>query len=261
MFEQSLVSLERKKSRRGWLSLPAALVIHLVALTTFTFAGYWHIDQMPDPPVQDVYWVTMDPPPPPPPLGSGRQETKTEIKKTEVKLVLPPQQPIQPPVDPEPQTTTSPVLDNVANLPPNGDPRGSEHGKEGGDPNSGVDFSNCVGCTGGPTPIDGNLEPEPVSDVPIVVGGAVKKPEILVKTQPRYTELARKAGIQGVVILKAVIDERGYVTNLEIERGQPMGLDQAAVEAVRSWRFKPATLHGRPVKVYYFLTVNFQLQR
>jgi protein TonB len=39
-----------------------------------------------------------------------------------------------------------------------------------------------------------------------------------------------------------------------------MGLDQAAVEAVRTWRFRPATLNGRPVDVYYNLTVNFRLQ-
>jgi periplasmic protein TonB len=259
MFEQSLVSLEtRKKSRRGWLSLPAAILIHLVALTTFVLAGYWHIDEVPEPLVQEIFFVTM--PPPPPPLGSGRPETKPEVKLVDVKPVVP-EQTVQPPVDPEPQAPTSPVVDIVADLPANGDPRGSEHGKEGGDPDLGVEHSDCVGCTGGPLVVVGNTEPQPVNDVPIVVGGAVKKPEILVKTQPRYTELARKAGIQGVVILKAVIDERGYVTNLEIERGQPMGLDQAAVEAVRSWRFKPATLHGRPVKVYYYLTVNFQLQR
>lgn len=256
MFEQSLVSLERKKSRRGWLSLPAAILIHLVALATFTFAGYWHIEEVPDPPPHDVFVVSM---PPPPPLGSGRPETKPEAKPVEVKPVAP-QETVQPPLDPEPQTT-SPVLDSVADLPPGGDPRGSEHGVEHGDPDFGVEHSNCVGCPGGPMVIIGNADPEPVNDVPIVVGGAVKKPEILFKTQPRYTELARRAGIQGLVVLKAVIDERGYVTNLEIERGQPMGLDQAAVEAVRTWRFKPATLHGRPVKVYYYLTVNFQLQR
>jgi protein TonB len=40
----------------------------------------------------------------------------------------------------------------------------------------------------------------------------------------------------------------------------PMGLDQAAVNAVKTWKFKPATLNGRPVAVYYNLTVNFRLQ-
>ena len=155
-----------------------------------------------------------------------------------------------------------PVLTNVANteqgipgLPPGpGDPRGVAGGDENGDPNSNVPGS----LTKDPPPI---VEAKPVDDKPIVVGGLVKKPEILVKTQPRYTELARRANIEGVVILKAVIDDRGYVTDLQVIKPLPMGLDEAAMDAVRTWRFKPATLHDRPVKVYYNLTVNFQIQR
>jgi len=50
------------------------------------------------------------------------------------------------------------------------------------------------------------------------------------------------------------------VTNVRVLKGLPMGLDQAAVDAVKNWRFRPATLNGRPVSVYYSLTVNFRLQ-
>jgi len=51
------------------------------------------------------------------------------------------------------------------------------------------------------------------------------------------------------------------VTNLSVIKGLPMGLDKAALDAVSQWRFKPATLQGRPVKVYYNLTVRFSIQR
>ena len=47
---------------------------------------------------------------------------------------------------------------------------------------------------------------------------------------------------------------------VKVLKGLPMGLDQAAAEAVKKWRFKPATLNGKPVDVYYNLTVNFTLQ-
>jgi TonB family protein len=47
---------------------------------------------------------------------------------------------------------------------------------------------------------------------------------------------------------------------VRVLKGLPMGLDHAAVDAVQKWKFKPATLEGRPVKVYYVLTVNFQVQ-
>ena len=56
------------------------------------------------------------------------------------------------------------------------------------------------------------------------------------------------------------IDTAGNVTNVRVLKGLPMGLDKAAVEAVQRWKFKPATLEGKAVKVYYVLTVNFQVQ-
>jgi periplasmic protein TonB len=78
---------------------------------------------------------------------------------------------------------------------------------------------------------------------------------------PRYTEVARRAGMQGTVIVEAVIDEKGNATNVRILRGLPMGLDRAAVEAIQQTPFKPAMIGTRPVKVYYNLTVTFTIQR
>jgi TonB family protein len=95
---------------------------------------------------------------------------------------------------------------------------------------------------------------------PIQVGGDVRAPEKISAPQPQYTEIARKARIQGVVIVQAIIDKAGNVTNVKVLKGLPMGLEEAAVEAIKQWRFKPATLNGRPVTVYYNLTVNFKLQ-
>ena len=87
------------------------------------------------------------------------------------------------------------------------------------------------------------------------------RPGLIHQVQPRYTELARRAGVQGTVIVEAIIDEQGRVTNVRLIRGLPMGLDRAAVEAIQQWHFKPAMSGGRPVKVYYTLTVNFTIQR
>ncbi len=109
-----------------------------------------------------------------------------------------------------------------------------------------------IGIPQGPPPV----EPEG----PILVGGDVKPPERVYSPQPAYTEIARRARVQGVVIVQAIIDKQGNVTNVKVLKGLPMGLEEAAVDAIKQWKFKPATLNGKPVTVYYNLTVNFKLQ-
>jgi len=95
---------------------------------------------------------------------------------------------------------------------------------------------------------------------PIHVGGDVQAPVKTFAPQPQYTEIARKARIQGVVIVQAIIDKQGNVTNVKVLKGLPMGLDNAAVDTIKTWKFEAATLNGKPVDVYYNLTVNFTLQ-
>ncbi len=113
---------------------------------------------------------------------------------------------------------------------------------------------DVIGIPEGPPPAD------PGEGAPIQVGGDVRPPEKISAPQPQYTEIARKARIQGVVIVQAIIDKQGNVTNVKVLKGLPMGLEEAAVDAIKQWKFKPAMLNGRPVTVYYNLTVNFKLQ-
>lgn len=95
---------------------------------------------------------------------------------------------------------------------------------------------------------------------PMKVGGAVLPPQKIYAPQPLYTEEARQGRIQGVVILEAIIDAKGNVREVKILKGLPMGLSESAVETARQWRFKPATKEGKPVAVYFNLTVRFSLQ-
>ena len=100
--------------------------------------------------------------------------------------------------------------------------------------------------------------PEPAADGPVHVIGAVVPPEAVFAPEPQYPEPARRLGRPGTVVLQATIDPEGRVTELEVLRGEPLGMTEAAVAAVRQWRFRPATLEGRPIAVYYHLTVRFQ---
>ena len=95
---------------------------------------------------------------------------------------------------------------------------------------------------------------------PYRIGGDVAPPHVLDRVPPRYTDAARAARVQGIVIVEAIIDEEGKVRNTRVLKGLPMGLDQAAVDAVAQWRFEPATRLGQPVSVYFILTVNFKVE-
>lgn len=76
---------------------------------------------------------------------------------------------------------------------------------------------------------------------------------------PEYTDVAREARIQGVVILRTAIDQEGNVADVKVLKGLRMGLTEAAVDAVKQWKFEPATIDGEPIPVGYNVTVNSQL--
>lgn len=95
---------------------------------------------------------------------------------------------------------------------------------------------------------------------PYKVEGDIQHPRAIHRVPPSYTEEARKERVQGVVILQAVINAQGRVEEVKALKELPKGLTEAAVEAVRQWRFEPALDgDGNPVSVYYNLTINFRL--
>ncbi len=84
-------------------------------------------------------------------------------------------------------------------------------------------------------------------------------PSIVRKVDPEYSEKARKAKLNGTVLLRIVIDTNGKVARTAVVRGLGMGLDQKAIEAVLRWKFQPALKNGTPVAVIAMVEVNFHL--
>ncbi|MEO8725887.1 MAG: energy transducer TonB [Acidobacteriaceae bacterium] len=91
------------------------------------------------------------------------------------------------------------------------------------------------------------------------VGNGVSAPEVIRQVDPEFSEEARKAKYQGVVVLQAVVDQSGHTTNIKVIRGLGLGLDEKAVEALRKWLFKPAQKDGHPVAVMSNFEINFHL--
>jgi TonB family protein len=263
MFESSLIDLETKNQPRGrrWLSLPIAVVLHLVGIAAFALASYWTVGAVQEPSL-NVVFLSLTPPPAPGGGGGGRPKPVAPVDKAATPVK--PAQPVQPTTETVPDdvptpATTPTVEDAVTDLAP-------------GDDSAGNDLP--VGPGYGPGPVGPGVGPGPGGDgdgdgsgidaadsQPLHFTVGMTRPEVIHQVQPRYTEPARRAGVQGAVVVEAIIDEQGNVDNVRVLRGLPMGLDKAAIEAIQQWRFKPATMGGKPVKVYFTLTVNFTIQR
>jgi protein TonB len=80
------------------------------------------------------------------------------------------------------------------------------------------------------------------------------------QVEPVYPRLARAAGVEGTVELRAVITRQGTIEKLQVLRGPPL-LVKAAVDAVAEWRYRPYVLNGEPVEVDTDVTVKFSLSR
>jgi len=100
----------------------------------------------------------------------------------------------------------------------------------------------------------------PVEQPPQRVSSGTVEGLLIQKTMPVYPAVARATGTSGTVTLGAIISKTGTIENLRVISG-PMMLQQAALDAVRTWRYRPYLLNGQPVEVETTVNVTFTLQR
>ncbi|MAJ33159.1 MAG: TonB family protein [Candidatus Neomarinimicrobiota bacterium] len=103
--------------------------------------------------------------------------------------------------------------------------------------------------------------PPPPSGPKVVFIPYDDPPVAMTPIRPIYPEIAQEAGIEGVIVVQAFIDEKGRVKETQILKGVPnTGLDEAAMDAIRKTRFKPAKQRERSVGVWISIPVNFRLK-
>jgi TonB family protein len=90
-------------------------------------------------------------------------------------------------------------------------------------------------------------------------GGAVTQPTLISKTEPEYSEDARKARLQGTVRLRIEVDTHGLAQNIVVSQSLGLGLDDRAIDAVKKWRFNPGKVNGKAATVVAYVEVNFRL--
>lgn len=237
MFDDLLESTnEKKKTNKGWSVILSGLV-QTVILGVLILIPLIYTEALPKAMLSTLLIAPPPPPPPPPPP----QVVKTVIKPVarliqSGKLMQPRAIPKEVAVFKESELPPD-VINNAGNA----------GGVFGGIPGQGL--------IGG-----ASLPPPPKAAAPsrIKQGGQVTAASIVTQTRPVYPPLARQARIQGNVILHAIIDKDGKVAQLEVVSGHPL-LVQAALDAVKQWRYKPTQLNGDAVEVDTTITVTFTM--
>lgn len=244
MFETTLIASRRQKGlRQRLLALPAAIALHGVALSAFLVGQLWAIAPTPEP-VLPVVLHLPSPPPSMPKQTKGSQQRQT---------TAPPRTVNRPPVV---QITEVPSETAKAAEPTTGS--GKSSGFEGFE----EDFDHREGLGEGEGEGEGLITTDSQEDEnngPIVLTPEVRVPVPISRVDPHYPDLARRTKTQGVVIVEAIIDRSGQIVDARILRDIGFGCGEAALQAVRQWRYTPATLNGRTVSVYLTITVNFRL--
>jgi len=241
MFEDILIESGAQKGKgRKIVSFPLALALHVLVIGVVVGASIWFVEDVEEPPIPVTFYAAAPPPPPPPPPAAPKPVApKPEVVKP---VPIRPSEMTAPTIIPEkiPEPLAVPEPELPAGV------EGVEGGVEGGVP-GGV----MGGVIGG---VVGGLEGEPLR-----VGGDVKAPQLTNRVEPSYPEAARKARMEGVVILEAIITASGSVEDVKVLKSMNPLLDAAASRAVQQWRYRPATLNGRAVRVYLTVTVTFNL--
>jgi protein TonB len=243
MFESSLLSTRRKERPRG-RALGFAVIAHGAVVVGVLFAGLWSVEAVAAPPFQITFTDELPLPPPgpapAPPAPPEQPAAQPEPPAPPAEIVQPevvPDTPVPEPTEAPPTVASGPFDPNA--LPSTG-------------PTDGVPFAPPGNGRGGNVPGG-------TGDEPLHIDASIDPPRVIQRVQPTYTELARRMRIEGLVVLEAIIDRTGHVTDVRVLKGLPAGLDQSAMTAVQQWRFAPATMNRRPVPVYFRLTVRFEI--
>jgi protein TonB len=278
MLDSLIVSKKTAIGKRKWFAIPVSVSLHLSVIGFFILSSIWAVGKTDRPSrgtvaANDQQQISRRCAP------SIKAEAKKQSAAAETVAETPSAKPVkmiaekrvEKPVERPPASRTAPV-EQVASttvapsvIEPESPKVVETPSVETSPAAARVEQSIPAAGAGIETPVAA-LGESPASSAPAdddaatiyrIIGG-VEKPEILESAGPGYPAVARNAKIQGSVVLEAVINKTGAVQDVTVLRSIP-SLDQAAVDAVKQWKFKPARVNGKPVACYYSAKVKFML--
>jgi periplasmic protein TonB len=238
---------------RRWAATTVSVVAHALAIATAVLLPILAYQPLPVTATGSLSLFRYDPPPPPPlppPLGSGLLERARPAlirpAEPEAAIEAPNPEMTAPPTPAIPREQANDEASGSATGRLSGVPEGMEGGVErgmvGGVPDGVVD--GAIGGVGkGPV--------APVLDYD-------QGPRLLRQARPDYPHEAFTKKIEGIVVVEILIDDTGHVARMRILQSVPP-LDDAALDAVRQWFFRPAMRHGRPVATIAVVPVRFTI--
>jgi protein TonB len=261
MFEQ-LPETIPSKNKRKFEAFGAAFAIQVVLVVGLILLQMAMPEKLGEFQLLTTLYMAAPPPPPPaPPANAAPEPVRHAHPKP---ATVTPSAPVvtEPrPVVKEPEViapTTIPK--DIARIVEAGSPTagatagGTPGGIRGGVPGgvSGGILGGVLGGAGDAVP------PPPPPPAPVRVGGNVKPPKIIHIEQPHYPPAAKKAAVEGVVVVEATVTADGSVDQVKVISGPPL-LSEAAVAAVSRWKYEPTYLNGQAVPVILTARINFSL--
>ena len=244
MFEEMVISSPHsKKTNKPW-TIVVSMLFQCFFLLILILIPLIYTEALPKAMMATMLTAPPPPPPPPPPPAVAQVvHVKPQAHLMDAgKLVQPKAIPKDVKIikeDAEPDMSAGMT---------GGVPGGVSGGSMGGV------LGGVIGGMGAPPP------PKPKLTGPLRVGGNVQSARIINRIQPLYPPLARQTRISGTVRLHAIIGKDGTIQSLEVISGHPL-LQQAALDAVRQWRYQPTLLNGDPVDVDTTIDVIFSLNQ
>ncbi|HEX7959141.1 MAG TPA: TonB family protein [Terriglobales bacterium] len=237
-----------QRRQRRWTAV-TSLVFQFLGMGILLLLPLMFTDSLPTQQLV-TFLVAPPPPPPPPPPAPAVRSAPLKSAMAEIvsgRLVAP---------------TTIPKA--IKMIKENEAPPSEAYGVVGGVP-GGVPGGQLGGVLGGIVSSANSRSvplPPPVIAAPkrLRISEGVSVGQLIHKTQPEYPFIAKTARIQGEVVLTAVVGRDGSIQHLTVVSGPPLLID-AAIDAIKQWRYRPFLLNREPVEVETNITVTFSLSR